>query len=301
MIHDQLTIVSVVGHNNGSVAIPSIMKSMQELPGSKGLLLSIEKPENLPPEIEWKHIYFLNYKQYTVFMMHSLYAFIKTDYCLVVQDDGWVLNGDKFTEDFYEYDYIGPPTHCGFQFTDDASNIEHLFLQFHWLDKPNTLVVQNGGFSLRSKRFLEACNVLGITHTSPDPIMLKNDTMKKAKPWLHNWNEDVQLTGLLRPVLASCGYKFAPLSVATRFGMEYLDPVWHKDINFNNIVGHHAKSRILLPNNTVKVPNNVGRVGKMERDLISWMANVKGYNVVMDKDWDSKFGGGNASDKTVVR
>ena len=98
MIHDQLTIVSVVGHNNGSVAIPSIMKSMQELPGSKGLLLSIEKPENLPPEIEWKHIYFLNYKQYTVFMMHSLYAFIKTDYCLVVQDDGWVLNGDKFTE-----------------------------------------------------------------------------------------------------------------------------------------------------------------------------------------------------------
>ena len=51
MIHDQLTIVSVFGHNDGSAAIPSIIKSMQELPGSKGLLLSIEKPENLPDEI----------------------------------------------------------------------------------------------------------------------------------------------------------------------------------------------------------------------------------------------------------
>ena len=131
--------------------------------------------------------------------------------------------------------------------------------------------------------------------------MLKNDSMKKAKPWIHNWNEDVQLTGLLRPVLASRGYKFAPLSVATRFGMEYLDPIWHKVINFNNVVGHHAKSRILLPNNTVKVPNNVGKVGQMEQDLISWMANEKGYNILMDKDWESKFGGGNASDKTVVR
>ena len=166
MIHDKLTIVSVFGHNDGSSAVPSIIKSMEELPGSKGLLLSIEKPENLPSDIEWKHIYFLNYKQYTVFMMHSLYAFIKTDYCLVVQDDSWVLNGDKFTEEFYQYDYIGPPTHCGLQFSQDASKIEHLFLQFNWIDKPNTLVVQNGGFSLRSKKFLEACNVYGITYCS---------------------------------------------------------------------------------------------------------------------------------------
>jgi hypothetical protein len=83
--------------------------------------------------------------------------------------------------------------------------------------------------------------------------------------------------------------------------MEYLDPIWHKDINFSNVVGHHAKSRILLPGNVIKVPNNVSKVGQMERDLISWLANVKKYKIVMDKEWDSKFGGGDASDKTVVR
>ena len=41
MVHDQLTIVSVYGHNNGASAIPSIVKSMKELPGSKGLLISL--------------------------------------------------------------------------------------------------------------------------------------------------------------------------------------------------------------------------------------------------------------------
>lgn len=290
MLHDKLTIVSVYGHNDGSAAIPSILKSMEELPGSRGLLLSITKPDNLPSEIEWKRIFNLSYKQYGIFMMHSLYAFIDTEYCLIVQDDGWVLNGDKFTEEFYEYDYIGPPTHCGFQYNDALDTITHLFLQFNWLDKPNTFVIQNGGFSLRSKRFLEACNTHGILHTIPDPLKIKNDKTQKNHKWAVNWNEDVQLTGLLRPVLMACGYKFAPLSIASRFGVEYLDAKWHKDINFNNIIGHHANSRILLPNNVVQIPNNIGTLGKMEINLIEWLRE-KGYSIKLNKEWSSGFGG----------
>ena len=119
MLHTNLTIVSVYGHNDGSAAIPSIMKSMEELPGSRGLLLSVNPPANLPEEIQWKPIYFLNYKQYSVFMMHALYSYIKTDYCLVVQDDSWVLNGNNFTEEYYQYDYIGPPSHCGIRYSED--------------------------------------------------------------------------------------------------------------------------------------------------------------------------------------
>jgi hypothetical protein len=47
MEHNDLTIVSVYGHNNGASVIPSIKRSMKELPGSRGLLLSIAKPDNL--------------------------------------------------------------------------------------------------------------------------------------------------------------------------------------------------------------------------------------------------------------
>jgi len=305
MKHNKLTIVSVFGHNDGSTAIPSIMKSMQELPGSKGLLLSIKKPENLPSKIEWKSIYFLNYKQYSVFMMHALYAYIDTEYCLVVQDDSWVLNGNKFTKEFYEYDYIGPISHCGIRFIEDPHTptknkkenltMDYLYLNYNWVDdykvcKPNTLVVQNGGFSLRSKRFLEACNVHGFIHSSPDPWVLTNDIGIKRE-WNFNWNEDIQLTGILRPILENFGYKFATLDVASRFGIEYMDPRWHAGINFDNIVGHHAKSRILLPNNVVSIPNNTHDMQNstlLEKELLKWFT-TKGYDVRVASDWNSSF------------
>ena len=87
MDHNDLTIVSVYGHNTGSTAIPSILKSMQELPGSRGLLLSYNKPVDLPSDIEWQRIEHTNYMEYSPFMMHCLQSFIKTEYCLVVQDD----------------------------------------------------------------------------------------------------------------------------------------------------------------------------------------------------------------------
>jgi hypothetical protein len=290
MIHNQLTIVSVFGHNDGSAAIPAILKSMEELPGSRGLLLSIEKPKNLPPEIEWKQIHNLNYKQYTLFMMHSLYAFIETDYCLTVQEDGWVLNGNNLTEKYYEYDYIGPITHCAIKMDDSLTSLQHLFLQFHWCGKADstTFVIQNGGFSLRSKRFLEACNVHGITHTTDLGLKLNIDG--KEELWTPIWNEDVQLSGMLRPKLMRCGYKYAPIDVAMQFGVEYLHTELHKTMDFNTIVGHHAKSRVLMADDTIKLPSNAGILGMMEKRFVEWLRDTKKYKFILDSEWQSKFG-----------
>lgn len=123
-MHDQLTIVSIYGHNNGASAIPAISRSMRELPGSKGLLISIEEPPNLPNNVVWKRCHVIDYLGYSLFMMHSLYAFIETDYCLIVQDDGWVLNGKNFKPEYYDYDYIGAPSHCAF-------GDGHLYLNFN--------------------------------------------------------------------------------------------------------------------------------------------------------------------------
>ena len=63
MEHNSLTVVSIYGHNDGASAIPAILKSMEELPGSIGLLLSSAKPENLPDQIEWHQIGYLGYQQ----------------------------------------------------------------------------------------------------------------------------------------------------------------------------------------------------------------------------------------------
>lgn len=241
MEHNDLTIVSIYGHNNGASVIPSIRRSMKELPGSRGLLLSIAKPDNLPNNIEWKQIGFVNYLQYSVFMMHQLYAFIDTEYCLIVQDDGWVLDGDNFMPEYYEYDYIGAPSHCAF--LPQAEGL-HLYLNFTWVGTPGVLVVQNGGFSLRSKRFLSACNKHGITHLQANDI--------------HGWNEDAQLSALLKPRLQELGYRYAPDHIAKYFSLEYTGPGFHEEgFAFDRLLGCHAQSRKLMDDDHIIVPTDI--------------------------------------------
>ena len=219
MEHNNLTVVSVYGHNNGASAIPSILKSMKELPGSRGLLLSLIKPDNLPENIEWKEIGFLDYMMYSIFIMHSLYAFIETDYCLMVQDDGWVLNGANFKPEYYDYDYIGGACHA-------AMVGNQLLLQGTWHDKfPR-------GFSLRSKRFLEAPNKLGIVHNHAQDI--------------HLWNEDVQLSCIKRHLFAEHGMKYASEKTIRDFSLESVIPTFHDDFDFSKLLGAHSTSRKLV-------------------------------------------------------
>ena len=258
MVHDQLTIVSVYGHNNGASAIPSIVKSMKQLKGSKGLLISLEKPPKLPKKIAWKRCHYIDYLGYSLFMMHGLCAYIETDYCLVVQDDGWVLNGKNFKPEYYDYDYIGAPSHCAFS---DG----HLYLHFSWTEATEPVkVVQNGGFSLRSKRFLEACNKHGIMHLNSNEI--------------HGWNEDAQLSCILKPVLQSYGYKYCPDEIAKYFSIEYVGLGFHEEnFDYNKLLGHHAQSRKLASTNHVVVPiDPINSYGEIE--FLDWL-QTQGYTV----------------------
>lgn len=259
MEHDRLTVVAIYGHNDGAGAIPSIVKSVQELPGSKGLLLSLAKPANLPSHIQWRSMFPLTYQQYSVFVMHSLYAFIETDFCLIVQDDGWVLNGKNFKPEYYDYDYIGAATHA-------AIVGNQLILKGGWVDEPRRIMVQNGGFSLRSKKFLEAPNKLGMTHTPSENIYL--------------WNEDVQLTGIKRDALQAHGIRFAPEEVSRSFAMEYAVPKLYDGFDFSQLVGHHGQSRKLIACDTIQVPikksdlhNYIG-----ETDFLNFLESI-GYTV----------------------
>lgn len=230
--HDQLTIVSVYGHNDGSSVIPSILHSMNQLPGSRGMLISLARPMRLPSSIEWRQCQPVDYLQYSVFMMHILQSYIETDYALVVQDDGWVLNGENFKEDYYNYDYVGAPSHCG-------KVGDRFYLKFTWNEFSERTVVQNGGFSLRSRKFMQAPNKHGIAH------MFANE--------IHNWNEDAQMTALLRPTLENLGCKFAPEEVARDFAIEYVGPGFHDDFDLTRLVGHHAQIRKLIGDKHVRL------------------------------------------------
>ena len=67
---------------------------------------------------------------YSQFVLKELGAHIATDYALVVQWDGYVIDGDAWADEFWNYDYIGA----------------------RWPHVQGEFRVGNGGFSLRSEK-----------------------------------------------------------------------------------------------------------------------------------------------------
>ena len=123
---------------------------------------------------------------YSRFLSRRLIEHVATPYVLVFQWDGFVLDPSAWTDEFWDYDYIGAP----------------------WADgsAPPGRRVGNGGFSLRSRRLLEALQ---------DPDL----DFDLARP------EDKVICRELRPELEEKhGIRFAPVELAERFAFEHAAP-----------------------------------------------------------------------------
>jgi hypothetical protein len=83
---------------------------------------------------------------YSRFMVKTLGEFVETDFALVIQYDGYVLNGRCWRAQFHDYDYLGAPWSRG--------------------------GVGNGGFSLRSKRLLKALRDPRIMELVPEDVAI---------------------------------------------------------------------------------------------------------------------------------
>jgi len=114
---------------------------------------------------------------YSRFMLEELAAHIKTSHCLIVQWDGHVVDAARWQDEFLEYDYIG----ASWPQFDDGHD------------------VGNGGFSLRSRRLMEACGTSDFTAHHP---------------------EDLAIGRTNRDLLTSFGLRFAPKELADQFSAE---------------------------------------------------------------------------------
>jgi hypothetical protein len=254
-----LTIVAVYGHHDGAAAIPALAHSLGELPGSVGLLLSPAKPDGLPSGVAWRPIQPMDYRQFSLFMMYCLHYFVDTQFALVVQDDGWVVDGRNWRDEYFDYDYIGAPIHA-------AIVGDRIFQRYSWVGRKNALVIQNGGFSLRSKRFMLAPTAHGVMYRFSDTMPIPN--------------EDVQLTGLLRPKLEGLGIRFAPDDVARQFSVEYLGPGFHDSVRLDKLLGIHGQTRKLVGPKRVRCSlprDHVGRIFR-EEELLDHLRRL-GYSV----------------------
>jgi len=115
---------------------------------------------------------------YNEFMMKGLNSYIETDFALIVQWDGFALDPANWQPVFLEYDYIGAV----------------------WPWMPSGIQVGNGGFSLRSKKLLEALQDPRVISHHPEDLAI-------CQTYRHLLERDFDV-------------RFAPPQVADQFSFE---------------------------------------------------------------------------------
>lgn len=114
---------------------------------------------------------------YSDFLLSRMVDHIDSSHCLVVQWDGHIIDASQWRPAFLEFDYIG----ASWPQFDDGND------------------VGNGGFSLRSRRLMEACRDPQFRYGAP---------------------EDIAIGRVNRGWLERRGMRFAPRSLADAFASE---------------------------------------------------------------------------------
>lgn len=119
---------------------------------------------------------------YSEIMLKHLWLHVETAHALVIQWDGMAVNQDLWTDDFLKYDYIGSI----------------------WPWPQQGIEMGNGGFSLRSRKLIEA---------------LRDDDIQLGG--ISGQNEDIAICVEYRNMLQEqYGIEYAPSNVARQFATE---------------------------------------------------------------------------------
>ena len=179
------------------LAVRAMERCMRDIDFGECLLLS---PHPIPPHPRIRHVAIpdiTSVAQYSEFMLRRLGEHFSLDHVLVVQWDGFVTAASAWDERFLDYDYIGAP----------------------WAGR--AVAVGNGGFSLRSRRLVDALQRIDTPVTHP---------------------EDLAICARYRPELEQRhAVRFAPVEVASRFSWEEIAPEtptfgFHAFFNFHRVL-----------------------------------------------------------------
>ena len=189
---NNVTLVSVTSVNVDRT-IRALKYSSKDIKFNEVLLLT---DKNVSPiGIKTIKINEIDYIGYSKFIVYELYKYINTDFALIIQDDGFIINPGKWNDDFLKYDYIGAP----FPIPQPNDNISYR-------DPFGNLIrVGNGGFSLRSKKILSLPTELNL----------------EWKPYFGYYNEDGFFAVHNKHLLENNGCKFAPIDIAAKFSVEH--------------------------------------------------------------------------------
>ena len=181
-----------------SIRLPQTIKalkySMRGIEFGEVALLCDEKPAFLPKDIDFRKIDKIsNIDEFNRFMVYDVHKYINTDYMMLIHYDGFIVNPDKWSDEFLKYDYIGAPW-----------PVPPAEDKITFRDEDGTLYRVGNSVSIRSKKLMEL----------PSAINLKWESF-------HGWyNEDGFICVNRRKVFEEHGCKYAPVDVAARFSRE---------------------------------------------------------------------------------
>jgi hypothetical protein len=203
---DNVTLVSVASVRVEKT-ISALKFSSKKIIFNDVLLITHENISD--DEIKVINVDKMDYEQYNRFIVFDLHKFINTEFALIIQDDGFVINPEMWSSDFLKYDYIGAP----WPLPNDDFSYRDFF--------KNIVRVGNGGFSLRSKKLLSLAQELGLDWRS----------------YFGYFNEDGFICCHNRHIYEENGCKFAPIEVAKIFSHESYIP----EIGDVETFGFHGK------------------------------------------------------------
>ncbi len=167
--------------------VKALRYSMRGITYGQVLLLTHEEPDHLPEGITFVRIPRIDsIDAYNQFMLFKLCEYVQTDFVMVVQWDGFVVNPAAWQDAFLQYDYIGAPWPESIAPRDEAGRLCR---------------VGNGGASLRSRRLLALPT---REHLVCGP----------------GENEDIFLCAQHRQFLEQKELRIAPVEVACHFAHE---------------------------------------------------------------------------------
>jgi hypothetical protein len=204
---NNVTIAAVAG-TKAQETLKAIKYSMRELEFDRAILIT---PDDIQDDqVEIIKCEPLSYEQYNHFIVYRLHEYLNTTHCLLVQNDGYVVNPDKWQEEWMQYDYIGalwPLPQDDFSFRDSEGNIQRM---------------GNGGFTLRSKKLLSVAKDLDL----------------EWKSYYGFYHEDGFFCCHNRRTYELAGCKFAPIEVAAEFSHETMVAENYGNIPF----GFHGRN-----------------------------------------------------------
>lgn len=214
------------------LALFVIKQSMQRFKFSEVILFS-DKPFDVPKYIKNIVIPPINsIEEYSEFMIKKLPDYICTEYILTIQWDGFIVNSSLWSDEFLKYDYIGAP----------------------WGHRP--VKVGNGGFSLRSKKLLDAAQTIVSSSYHPEDRII----CETYKDYLEE----------------NFGINFAPENVASKFAFEDVYVV-HETFGFHALynIAYVLKDEDLLEYISL-LPNSILK-SKFSKRLIKRLYGNKLY------------------------